>query len=152
MARMLKTPPSPPALFFSSILVMEGIHILAPGLRLFSRPLTLLGIPLVLGGGWLHMWATRLFRRHQTTLATLASPRTLITQGPFSLTRNPMYLAGVLILLGIGLFLGTGVPFLVPLLFGALAHWWYIRPEEGLLRKEFGEEYLEYSQRVRAWL
>jgi len=125
---------------------------LLPGPRLLSPPLTLSGIPLVLGGVWLHMRATRLFRRNQTTLATLALPKTLITLGPFRHTRNPMYLAGVFILLGIGLFLGTVVPLLVPPLFGVLVHWWYIRPEEGLLRKEFGEEYLEYSQRVRAWL
>lgn len=143
---------SPPALFFFSILVMEGGHMLVPGPRLLSSPWTLLGIPLVLLGVWLHMGATRLFRRNRTTLATLAPPRTLITRGPFRFTRNPMYLAGVFILLGVGVFLGTGVPLTVPALFGVLAHRWYIRPEEVLLDKEFGEEYREYAQRVRVWL
>jgi len=143
---------SPPALFFASILVMEGSHILLPGPRLLSPPLNLSGIPLVVGGGWLHFQATRLFRSQQTTLATLASPQTLVTTGPFRYTRNPMYLAGVLILLGIGLFLGTGAPLVVPPLFGFLAYRWFVRPEEGLLRRDFGEEYRKYSERVRAWL
>ncbi len=51
----------PPALFFFSILVMEGSHMLVPGARLLSSPWTLLGIPLIIVGAWLHMGATRLF-------------------------------------------------------------------------------------------
>lgn len=143
---------SPPALFFLSILTMEAFQILAPGPRLVAAPFNLVGALLVATGVWLHVRATRLFRRHQTTLATLEAPRVLVTQWPFSLTRNPMYLAGVLILLGIGLFLGTTLPLAVPPLFGYLAHNWYIRPEEVLLEREFGESYQAYARGVRAWI
>ena len=144
--------PSPPALFFFSILTMEGVVILLPDARFLPPPLTLLGLPMIVGGIWLHMTATRLFRRKGTTLATLDSPRALVTEGPFRLTRNPMYLAGGVILLGLSLFLGGGPSLLVPLLFALLVQRWYIRPEEALLRREFGEEYAVYSARVRAWI
>jgi protein-S-isoprenylcysteine O-methyltransferase Ste14 len=63
-----------------------------------------------------------------------------------------MYLAGCVILFGVGVYLGTGPPLLVPLLFGFLANHWYVRPEEELLRKEMGEEYGSYAARTRAWL
>jgi protein-S-isoprenylcysteine O-methyltransferase Ste14 len=142
----------PPVLFFLSLVIMEGMAILLPAPPLLVPPFTLVGLPLILGGIWLHMGATRIFRRNQTTLATLGSPRALVTNGPFRFTRNPMYLAGCVILFGVGLFVGTGPPLLVPLLFGFLAHGWYIRPEEELLKREFGEEYEAYAARVRAWL
>jgi protein-S-isoprenylcysteine O-methyltransferase Ste14 len=142
----------PPLLFFLSIVSMEGIALLRPLPRLLASPFNLLGIPLILAGVWLHLRAARLFRGHGTTLATLEAPRTLVVSGPFRFTRNPMYLAGCVILFGVGLFLGTGPPLLIPLLFGYLVQSWYIKPEEELLRREFGEEYEGYAARVRAWL
>ena len=147
----VKAIPPPPALFFLGILAMEALHILLPGPRVLPSWGAPLGVALVLGGLGLHWVAFRQFRRMETTLATLASPRLLVTDGPFRFSRNPMYAAGVLILTGLGMMLGSLTPLGVPVLFWMVAWAWYIRPEEALLLAEFGEDYLEYRSRVRRW-
>jgi protein-S-isoprenylcysteine O-methyltransferase Ste14 len=144
--------PSPPALFFLSLLVMEALHVLTPGPQILPSPWTQLGWIPVAAGVWLHAVGYSLFRRRKTTLATLEKPRLLVTDGPFRLSRNPMYASGVLILGGVGALLGSTLPFLVPVLFGALALRWFILPEEELLAGEFGEDYAAYRSRVRRWL
>ncbi len=142
----------PPLLFFLSLATMEALGIFLPLGQPVDPPLRFLGTPLLLAGVLLHLWAARVFRRRGAPLATLATPGELVVSAPFSLTRNPMYMGGVLILLGVGLFLGAGSPFLVIPAFGFLVRRWYIRPEETHLEREFGGEYLAYRDRVRRWL
>lgn len=85
-------------------------------------------------------------------MATLAEPRLLVTDGIFGWSRNPMYLAGVVILLGLGVFLEAALPLVVVPLFGWVAYRWYVAPEEALLSARFREEYAEYCRKVRRWL
>ena len=131
---------------------MEALHILLSGPRLLSSIWTIPGVGMILAGLWLHTAGYVLFQRRRTTLATLEVPSLLVTAGPFRFTRNPMYAAGILILCGVGLVLGTAGPLLVPALFLGLSLRWYVRPEEELLEREFGEEYIKYRRRVRRWI
>lgn len=76
----------------------------------------------------------------------------LVTDGPFSFTRNPLYLAGTMLVLGIGLVSGI-VWFLLLAILAAftvqkLATEW----EERHLQARFGETYLDYAGRVRRWI
>ena len=76
----------------------------------------------------------------------------IVRQGPFRLSRNPMYLALVLLLAGVAVFTGSlwmclAVPTLLIILdIGA------VRPEEAYLERKFGSRYLEYKAKVRRWL
>jgi protein-S-isoprenylcysteine O-methyltransferase Ste14 len=83
-------------------------------------------------------------RPHNTT--------TLVTIGPYRVSRNPMYV-GVLTVLGAwALFLGNMLGFLLlPLLVGYLNRF-QIGPEERVLEGKFGEAFIAYRRTVRRWI
>ncbi len=76
----------------------------------------------------------------------------LITSGPFSFVRNPIYIANI-ILYSASAFL-LGVPALVPfaIVYFILEYTFIIAYEEGLLIRTFSDEYLQYTDKVHRWL
>ncbi|WP_058910058.1 methyltransferase family protein [Entomohabitans teleogrylli] len=94
------------------------------------------------------------FRRYRTTLnpAHPQNTRHLITSGIFRFTRNPVYLAMVILLAGWSLLLYSLAACLtLPLLVVSL-HQLHIRPEEKALREKFPEQWTTWSRRVRRWI
>lgn len=74
----------------------------------------------------------------------------LITTGPFSFSRNPIYMGFILIFLGFSLALKSYLVFLIiPYLIMVN---YVIEKEEKILTKHFGKEYLEYKKRVRRFI
>ena len=76
----------------------------------------------------------------------------LVTQGVFRLSRNPMYLALLLLLLAYYLYQPT---LFSPLVFVVVT--WYltrfqILPEERIWSEKFGDQYAQYASSVRRWL
>lgn len=110
------------------------------------------GLLFVLAGLVLHHRAAVQFRAAETTQATLAQPTGLVTDGVFGLTRNPMYLGGVLILIGWAVLQGHVVLIVAALFFGLAAEWLWIRPEERLLTQVFDSSYAAYCKRTRRWI
>ncbi|MCC4586307.1 isoprenylcysteine carboxylmethyltransferase family protein [Xanthomonas sp. NCPPB 1067] len=93
-----------------------------------------------------------LFARRRTTILPSGHPSRLVLDGPYRVTRNPMYLA--LVLSHVGLCLQLGQLWAVPLVaLPWLALQRYVIPfEEARLRAEFGRTYADYCARVRRWL
>ena len=108
-------------------------------------------IPLVLGAALL-VWARVHFARRRAEIHTFRPPTRLITDGPFRLSRNPMYLGMTLIVLAAAMATNLWCALLVPLAFWALAQWRYIPHEEAAMFAAYGDEYAEYTQRTRRWL
>jgi protein-S-isoprenylcysteine O-methyltransferase Ste14 len=78
-------------------------------------------------------------------------PDKLITSGIFAFSRNPIYVAFALILLGQFLIFSNWIL----LVYLGAAIWLFHRQvlrEEGYLKQHYGKEYLEYSHRVRRYL
>ena len=76
----------------------------------------------------------------------------LVTQGVFRLSRNPMYLALLLLLLAYCLYQPTWVsPFILILVSWYLTRF-QILPEERVLSEKFGDQYQHYASSVRRWL
>ena len=63
-----------------------------------------------------------------------------------------MYLGSALLLTSMAIVLGSLTPFLVVPAYGWLLTERVIKPEEGRMWKEFGEEYAEYQARTRRWV
>jgi protein-S-isoprenylcysteine O-methyltransferase Ste14 len=76
----------------------------------------------------------------------------IVSTGPFRFTRNPLYLSLVLISLGVALFFNLAwvAILLVPIVF--MVHYGIIKREERYLESKFGQQYLEYKNRVRRWV
>lgn len=98
------------------------------------------------------VWAVSTFRRLRTPVVPLSPARTLVQEGPFALTRNPMYLAFTVLYVGITFVANA----LWPLVFLpeaiALVYLFAIKREEAYLTREFGGAYTEYCSRVRRWI
>ena len=94
------------------------------------------------------------FRRAQTTVNPLKpeSSSSLVTAGVYKVTRNPMYVGMVFLLLAWAAFLWSVLSLLGPLGFAAYMGRFQIAPEERALAGLFGAEYAEYKARVRRWL
>jgi protein-S-isoprenylcysteine O-methyltransferase Ste14 len=97
------------------------------------------------------IWA---FRKAKTTVNPMAPQRSakLVANGVYRMTRNPMYLGLVLILLGLALYLASPWALLGPLAFAAYITRFQIFPEERALTAHFGAAYTAYCAQVRRWL
>jgi protein-S-isoprenylcysteine O-methyltransferase Ste14 len=115
-------------------------------------------VPLALGSGaiviglLLLVLAGGLFKQADTDMIPFREVSALVTTGVYRYTRNPMYLGMAIILLGTVCTTGIASGLAVPLLFMAVIELRFIRPEEGMLREIFGEEFDAYCRRVRRWL
>jgi protein-S-isoprenylcysteine O-methyltransferase Ste14 len=98
--------------------------------------------------------AVRAFHRASTTVNPL-SPQgctALVTSGVFRYSRNPMYLALLMALLGWGLYLANPLSMLLALAFVPWMNRFQIQPEERMLQRVFGQAFENYCRRVRRWL
>ena len=143
--------PAPPVWFFGCLVAMQGLHVIVPGARWLAPPWTLVGVVLVGAGVALHGWATRAFRRAGTSADPESRPTALVCAGPYGWTRNPMYLAGVPILCGVVLLLGSIAPVAIFFLYCLVAGRW-VEQEEGALQERFGGEWDSYRGTVRRWI
>jgi hypothetical protein len=76
----------------------------------------------------------------------------LVTNGPFGYSRNPIYLANMVLLAGMGFFRSNGWFVLLAPVDGVLTHLLAIRREESHLIALFGYEYEAYCRKVRRWI
>ncbi|HEX4935020.1 MAG TPA: isoprenylcysteine carboxylmethyltransferase family protein [Gemmatimonadaceae bacterium] len=123
------------------------------------RPAPFLPAAAALVGGWLLLAlgmigipALLAFRRARTSPLPWRPATALVTDGPFRLTRNPMYVGFTLLYLGGTALVNSAGPlaFLPVILFVMNAV--VIPGEERHLAARFGEPYREYCRRVRRWL
>ena len=75
----------------------------------------------------------------------------LVTDGLYKYSRNPMYLALLLLLVAWGLWLGNAFNTLLAALFVGYMNRFQVLPEEEALLKAFGKEYQQYLTNVRRW-
>lgn len=76
----------------------------------------------------------------------------MVDTGIFKFSRNPMYLALFLGLMGWGLFLHNFYSLALTVVFVVYMNRFQIQPEERALEKAFGSVFLEYRQQVRRWI
>lgn len=161
---------SPARVFAAALAFMIGLHLLEPGGRLVAEGWAWIGgLPAAAGLG-LYLWSDAWFRRHGVASgiapnawaaaifknvsvpdATPARHDVLLTDGPFRLSRHPMYLGMALALFGLALALGSATPFLIAAVFPLGVDRLHIRPEEAALAARFGETWHAYAARVRRW-
>ena len=75
----------------------------------------------------------------------------LVTDGVYKYSRNPMYLAILLVLLAWGLWLGNAFNTLLAASFVGYMNRFQVLPEEEALLKAFGKQYQQYLTNVRRW-
>ena len=91
------------------------------------------------------------FRRAKTTTNPMKPEKsaTLVCSGVYGITRNPMYVGMVFILLAWAVYLASPWALFGPLAFAAYITRFQIKPEERVLGARFGDEFASYQAQVR---
>lgn len=94
------------------------------------------------------------FRRARTTVNPMKpdSASSLVVSGIYRLTRNPMYLGFLLVLVGWAIYLSNALAFFFLPAFIVYMNRFQIEPEEQALHVLFGPQFAAYRSRVRRWL
>ena len=145
----------PPLLFLSGLVLGLGLEWLWPLGWLANRPAWLqfgVGGVLVVAGIALLASAMGLFRRAGTAIPPWEPTTALVTTGVYRYSRNPIYLAVVMMYVGLALLFAAAwaLVLLIPILI--VLHLAVIRLEEAYLERQFGEAYRQYRARVRRWI
>jgi protein-S-isoprenylcysteine O-methyltransferase Ste14 len=117
-----------------------------------ARTLRLVGIAEIAIALALMAWAMLTFVRLKTPIIPVHRARALVNEGPFKLTRNPMYLGFTVLYLGITFVANAFWPLVFLPEAIALTYLFAIRLEEAYLTREFGDAYRHYCSRVRRWI
>jgi protein-S-isoprenylcysteine O-methyltransferase Ste14 len=116
-------------------------------------PLAVAGGVLTAAGIALMLWCWRDFAvRGGGTPAPVDAPRRLVVSGPYRHVRNPMYLAGITILLGEAALFRAPVLLAYAAAFLGLTHAFVVFYEERALLGRFGSEYQSYRAAVPRWI
>jgi protein-S-isoprenylcysteine O-methyltransferase Ste14 len=103
-------------------------------------------------GAFLAGWGLVTFRRARTTTIPGQTSARLVTWGPYSFSRNPMYVGLTIAYIGETFMLHQLWPrILLPLVL-VYVNWVVIPLEQRKLSEAFGEEYARYRARVGRWL
>ncbi|HMN28587.1 MAG TPA: isoprenylcysteine carboxylmethyltransferase family protein [Caldilineaceae bacterium] len=111
-----------------------------------------LGSVLILSGLGVILLARREFAAHGQPTDPGHPTSEVIKTGVFAISRNPLYLGSVLLLLGVGLAFNLLWTVGMLLLSMILCQYILIMPEERYLAAKFGDEYRTYMASVRRWL
>lgn len=144
--------PLPPTYFLASLVLMTAFAYALPIAPLLSWPWRAAGVVPIAAGAWLNLAADRAFKERGTTVKPFERSSALVTDGVFRLSRNPMYLGMVLILIGAAMLLGSLTPFLVAAGFAGVIGTRFIPAEERMLAKTFGDAWTAYCGKTRRWL
>ena len=142
---------NPPHYFLLALGIMLALAWL-PGEPVVGAPWYYVGAIVLICGIAVALAASRQFAIVGTNIVPLTRSSSLVTNGAFALTRNPMYLGMVLAQIGTASLLNRAWPWLVPCAFAAVLYFRFIRHEEALMAQTFGDAYLQYKQRVRRWI
>ena len=127
------------------------LHVLFPIKNIVPTPYNFVGLMPLLLGILINIWADSLFKKAGTEVKSFDKPSVLVMTGPFRISRHPMYLGFVLLLLGVALALGSLISFYAPLVMALTLETLFIPYEERMCEREFGQQYLDYKKRVRRW-
>lgn len=142
----------PPTYLLLALSLMIVLHLILPVMTILVLPWNLLGLLPLAAGIILNLQADRAFHLAGTTVKPFEESHALIVGGVFRLSRHPMYLGFVFILIGIGILLGSLSPWIIPPVFAIWLDIRFMVTEEKMLAARFGAAWQDYRRKVRRWL
>jgi len=110
------------------------------------------GWPLIALAIVLMIWAPQTFKKAGEDKSVRTGTHSIVASGPFAFTRNSMYLAMIILYVGLAFFINTLWPFFFLPIVLIVMHYGVILREEEYLENKFREEYLQYKRKVRRWI
>ena len=135
-----------------------------PGMVAFAVPLLLLtpatpgpfaiwGVPLIAAGSFFLLWCVREFYLSgRGTLAPWSPPQHLVVSGLYRVSRNPMYVAVMLILVGWAVGFRSRALTIYAIAVMIAFHLRVVFGEEPWLARRYGEKWVRYRLSVPRWV
>lgn len=108
----------------------------------------LLGVELIAAGGALIIAGQRAFRAAGTRVEPWKPSTAIVTGGIFAWLRNPMYVGGTAVLLGLAILLASDWMVVMTVVMALTLHFGVVLREERYLEAKFGEPYRRYRTAV----
>jgi protein-S-isoprenylcysteine O-methyltransferase Ste14 len=141
----------PPLLAGALVLGTLVLHFILPEERTVGW-YQVIGLLVVAAGAGLSCFAAAIFQARGTTRNPYGEPTALVALAPYTWTRNPMYLGLAAALMGLAIFFSSIAMLLAPAVFFAVIDRMVIPREEETLERLFGNDYVDYKNRVRRWI
>jgi protein-S-isoprenylcysteine O-methyltransferase Ste14 len=141
----------PPLLAGVLVLITLALHFILPEERTVGWE-QFIGLLFVAAGVGVMCFAAATFGARETTKNPYGEPTAFVALPPYTRTRNPMYLGLATTLFGLAIFFGSIVMLLAPAVFFAVIDRMVIPREEETMQRLFGQEYRDYTYRVRRWI
>lgn len=150
---MMKGFPDLPPLWLMAFMIAAWVLArIVPIVQTSSNLLQSAGTLIAIAGLALIAWSAIWFWRKKTTIEPHHEPGTLIIEGPYRISRNPIYLGMVVILTGQVIWLGALLPVILPPALLWILTERFAKPEEAALKQAFGAEAQTYLAATRRWL
>ncbi|CAM2835699.1 isoprenylcysteine carboxylmethyltransferase family protein [Vibrio mytili] len=148
----LKIPPV--AVFLLVTLIMYCVKEVTPGFMIHVPFDDFVVSALVILSGFIGIAGVYEFRKVKTTVNPVKpeAASSVVNTSVFAYTRNPMYLALLLLIIALGLWWEHLSVIPCGILFVSYMNRYQIKPEERALERLFGDEYLKYKNRVHRWI
>lgn len=145
-------PDLPPIWWAVSIAVIYLAKWALPAWHLTSAPLELASRVVFYAALAIIAWSAIWFWRKKTPIEPHHTPKTLIVEGPYRLSRNPIYLALVLLTVASALGAGSLIGLISAAALWAVLDRRFAAKEEAALRTAFGDAATDYFARTRRWI
>ncbi len=143
---------APPPLIFAGPLALGLLlHMFFPKKFLPRWMSITLGSLSIISGAMLIRGGFREMLAAKTNVDPRQPAKTIVTEGPYRYTRNPLYLGLTLLYVGVTFLVNAfWAMLLLPVVLVVMVYG-VIKREEQYLEQKFGEQYLSYKARVRRW-
>lgn len=141
----------PPVFLLLSFILIVIFYFFVPQLNVIPFPFNLGGILFTFIGFGCMGKTRQLFQKHKTTLF-IEESSCMVTEGLFGKSRNPMYIGMFMSLFGLSICYRNLLSMAMPFVFLLTIRVVFIRVEEKLMLDTFGQEYINYKNRVRRWI
>jgi len=142
----------PPLMLAATILLGLLLDWLLPAYVLYLLlPFLLriiLGVTFIAAAAAISISAVRSFRAAGTNVEPWKPSTALVTVGVFAWLRNPMYVGGTLLLVGLSVLLASDWMLVLTIVFALFLHFGVVKREERYLETKFGEVYRRYRDAV----
>ena len=115
---------------------------------------SILSIAIFISGLMILISAVSLFKEKETTVNPMSPEKasSLVVDGVFKYTRNPMYVGMNSFLLGLLIILNNPINLIFLIIFFFIVRNLFVIKEEAQMEETFGQDYLTYKGKVRRWL
>ncbi|MEO8447367.1 MAG: isoprenylcysteine carboxylmethyltransferase family protein [bacterium] len=112
-----------------------------------------IGFVIAASGESIRLWSVS-FAGSETRTTSGVGGTYLVTQGPYSMVRNPLYIGNIMIYIGLGIMSFALFPYLqiFALLFFIFQYYCIILAEEDFLQSKFKQEFTEYKKSVNRFI